>query len=751
MQELFDFIKDSYDPKYSNESTDQSVSTQQNLVTDTTTTQQPIPTVDIGTAPVQYDKSIRAADTKKSSTTVEAADKSVPLYQINNDLILNLGDETLKQDVQKATSLFKALEQNPVVNGKPIDVSTLSEVMKNPTARRAIMEQAAKLQNDPNLDVETKWNAHLNDYIASGINAAIPLIKKKMDEQMYNSAAMVDAQLKATKVEPKGTNLNVSKTAGYWGKDDNKYDVKATELFNENGDMLDANQFSLLYIQRKVNAYNDYIANQKKSIGGGNSVIAPSNRGSYVDEKGVSHVYNINAHNQARYADATNLLQQINPNWNPPKDIKAWTKEDKIQQALRYKTAGMEDELDPQNRLSALVGNAGSNESAYLNNMGGVINFEQLPKVTAKNYKQVLQQMQSNLHKLGQDEWANDASLKRANQVYSTIKEKIIEQYNRSDNTAVYKIKAELENKFKTNKGGELQTEGVSMDFNWYSPYKDKNKKKSGGMKEGVNEMTTVLNFVLHDNGETIYSYGGLRKSDTGKYLVPEKNDNVSNDIKALTKGIVDDIRIAEQDIIKGKKGSVVLPQGTLTFTRKCFDENGNEYHAYNVKLNSNYLGKRKYKGTEDKPGISTSHPELLDENGGFTIFVPAKYTTKASRVAIETTKADVLSNTEVNLALNGKSESYFEGSGQINLTKDNDNNTITLDGHYVNFVASKNAYDTIRIKPQIFKEDQFTDIDRAMDQQISILKNVFFTNEGIKKALLELKGVKDPNELQQK
>lgn len=762
MKELFDFINDSYDPAYSNESANQS--TQENLVTNTTTQQQ-IPTVDIGTAPAEYDKSIRAADTRKSGTTTEAADKSVPLYQINNDLILNLGNETLNQDVQKASSLFKALEQNPVVNGKPIDVSTLSEVIKDPAARQAIMDQAAKLQNDPNLDVEVKWNAHLNDYYASGINAAIPLIKKKMDEQMYNSAAAVDAELKARDKNPNGTNINTTNTrqkqASNWAvvpviqffannRKDDYHDVLATDLFNNKNEFITQNEFDIKFVQRKVESYNQYINQRKKETANASTAVAPSNRGAYVDEKGVSTVYNINAHNQARYADNANLLQQIDPNYKFPSNPKDYTLKDKIQLAIQYKAAGIEDELDPKNRLSALVGNTNSKEAAYLNKTGGIVSFDELHKVTAKNYKQVLQQMQANLHKLGKDDWANDASLKRSGNVYAAMKEKIIEQYNRSDNTAVYKIKAELENKFKTNKGGEIQTEGISMDFNWSSPYKDKNKKKSGGMKQGVNEMGTVMNYVLYDNGETIYSYGGLRKKDIGKYLVPEKDENVSNDIKALTKGIVDDIRAAEQYIIKGKKGSMVLPQGTLTFTRKCFDKNGNEYHAYNIKLNSNYLNKRKYKGTQDNPGISTTHPELAAEDGGFTVFVPAKYTTKTSRVAIETTKADVLSNTEINLALNGKSESYFEGAGKINLTQNNENNTITLDGHYVNFRPSKNAYDTVRIDPQTFNMDQFTDIDRVVEQKIGIIKNYYFNNEKLKRELLEIKGVKDPNQLQQ-
>lgn len=755
MKELFDFIQDSYDPKYSSETANESADVQTNTQQADVIVDAPVSSEQITTnvtTQIPYDKSMRKAETK-AGTTTEAEDKSVPLYEINNKLLLDLGGEAINQDIQYSTKLFESAKQNPVVNGKPIDLSSLPEVMKDPNSRKQIMEQATKLFESPDLSVDDKWQAQMNSYYAVGINKAIPLIQKKIHEQMYQSAMAVDASLKARNKSPQGTDLKVKKTPGYWGKDDPKYDVKATELFTKNNDFLSEDQFSLLFVQRKVDAYNNYIAQKRKETAGASSVITASNQPAYTDERGNRIAFNYNAQNQARYADAVSQLQQIDPNYKFPKDPKQFTLQDKIQRALQYRAAGMEDELDPQNRLDALtpgkVGNVVSQEAAYLNRTGGVVSFDQLPKVTAKNYKEVAKLMQDNLRKLGETEWANDASIVRAKDVYKETKNQIIKQYNKSDNTAVYKIKAELENKFIKNKGGEIQTDAITIDFNFNSPYVDSKKKKSSGFKQGITEMANIVNYALYDNGEVRYSYGGLRSGDKGESLVPDKDDLVGQDIKLISQQIMADVQSSEQDIIKGRKGSVMLPQGKFTFSRKVFDADGNEYHAFNVQLNPNYLNQRKFKGTEENPGIASTHPELVSD--GFTIYVPKKYTTKNSRMAIETERADVLSNTEVNLALDGKSENYFNGAGQLNLKEDKEKGLITLDGYYVNFVASKNAYDTIKIEPQIFQEDQFTDIDRAMDEQISILQNVFYTNEQIKKVLLEMKGVKDPAQLQQK
>lgn len=743
MQELFNFIQDSYDPKYSNETDDQTTNqtaVQNNTVVNdinANTTQSNVTTQETTIGPVQYDQSLRQAD-NKASTTVETKDKGVPLYEINNKLQEDLFSQTINYDVEYATGLFKATGQNPTdANGKPIDVSKLNELFQDPKQRKVIMDIAYKLEDDPNLSTEDKWNAQLNTYYANGINSAIPLIQKKIWNQMYESAMAVDAKTKSK-----------NKTSV----------VNATDLFvkdkegNPGTEFLSSDEFLYVYLNNKVDQYNKFIKEKQQQTGGASSVITNSNKPDYTQE-GNRVGYNYNAHNQARYADATALLQQIIPNYKFPSNLKDYSVQDKIQRAILYKANGMEDELDPQNRLDALtgsgnVGNVASKEAAYLNRTGGVVDFEALPHLTSKNFNSVLTKLQNNLNKLGENGLANEATVNKAYNTYFDTKERIVNQYNRSDNTAVYKIKAELENMFKNNKGGEIQSPGVSMDFDWNSPYMDKKKRKSGGFKDGINNINTIINYAYHDNGEVIYSYGGLRSEKTGKYILPEKDDNVATDIKAIAGAMVADISSGEQQILKGKRSSIMLPQGSLTFSRKVFDKEGNEYHAFNVKLNPNYLNQTKFKGTQDNPGISASHPELISE--GFTIFVPSKYSTKTSKVAIETEKADILSNTEINLALDGKSSTYFKGAGQIDLTENKDKNTITLDGHYVTFIASKNAYDTVHIEPQVFQKDQYTDIDRSISEKIGIIKGYYFNNEFIKKKVLELKGVKNPNQLQQ-
>lgn len=744
MQELFNFIQDSYDPKYSNETDDQTTNqtaVQNNTVVNdinANTTQPNVTTQETTIGPVVYDKSLREAD-NKAATTIETKDKGVPLYEINTSLQEDLFNKSIDFDVLYAGGLFNAAKQNPTDdNGKPIDLSTLNEVFQNPKQRKAIMAQAAKLESDPNISTDDLWNAQLNSYYANGINNAIPVIQSKIWDQMYSSAMAVDAQYKA--------------------KNKKAPSVNATDLFvkdkdgNPGTEFLNSDEFLYVYLNRKVDQYNQFIKNKKQQTGGAASVITNTNKAPYTQE-GNRVMYNYNAHNQARYADAVSSLQQIVPNYKFPANPKDYTQQDKIQRALQYKAAGMEDELDPQNRLSALtgsgnVGNKPSLEAAYLNRTGGVVDFEPLPHLTSKNFHTVLTKLQNNYNKLGENALANEATVNKAYNVFFDTKEKIVQQYNKSDNTAVYKIKAELENMFKDNKGGGVQSPGVTVRFDWNSPYNDKKKRKTSGYKDGINNINTVINYAYHDNGEVIYSYGGLRSDKTGKYLLPEKDKNVAADIKAVATQMIADISSGEQQILKGKKASIMLPEGKLIFSRKVLDKDGNEFHAFNVTLNPNYLNQHKFKGSQENPGISSSHPELVTE--GFTIFVPAKYSVKTSKMAIETEKADVLSNTEINLGLTGKSTSYFKGAGQIDLVENKEDRTITLSGHYVTFMPSKNTYDTIPIEPQIFRRDNFTDIDRALGQKIGIVKGYFFNNEFLKKQLLQLKGVKNPKLLQQ-
>ena len=112
MQELFNFIQDSYDPKYSNETDDQTTNqtaVQNNTVVNdinANTTQSNVTTQETTIGPVQYDQSLRQAD-NKASTTVETKDKGVSLYEINNKLQEDLFSQTINYDVEYATGLFK--------------------------------------------------------------------------------------------------------------------------------------------------------------------------------------------------------------------------------------------------------------------------------------------------------------------------------------------------------------------------------------------------------------------------------------------------------------------------------------------------------------------------------------------------------------------------------------------------------------------------------------------------------------------
>lgn len=104
MKELFDFIQSSYDDVPSSENTTQ----EKNVAVDTTTTVAPTPVVTQQTTE-EFIRIRPAANQKKTSSTTETKDAGLPLYEVNNQLLLDLGNESINQDVQQATRLLSLI------------------------------------------------------------------------------------------------------------------------------------------------------------------------------------------------------------------------------------------------------------------------------------------------------------------------------------------------------------------------------------------------------------------------------------------------------------------------------------------------------------------------------------------------------------------------------------------------------------------------------------------------------------------
>ena len=136
--------------------------------------------------------------TTSPGANMSAPDKGVPLSDANSQWLSGLQKRMDDNDLEYATTLFTTLNTLPLINNKPVQLSELSTVMADPQKRKLIMQQADKLDDNPELDPDTKWNMIENHYKNVMLSGLVLEGNKRFDEDLYSAAVVRDAQKEGT-------------------------------------------------------------------------------------------------------------------------------------------------------------------------------------------------------------------------------------------------------------------------------------------------------------------------------------------------------------------------------------------------------------------------------------------------------------------------------------------------------------------------------------------------------------------------
>ena len=171
----------------------------------------------------------------------ETADKGGKLSEINNNWLAGLQKKVDDTELEYATTLFTSLDKAPLYNNKPIALSELSAAFADPKKRKAIMDQAYALDDNPELDAETKWGLIENHLKSINLSAVILEGNKRMTEDLYRAA-----ELKSIKDQQNGGVKS----------------IPYTTLFS-NGKILSEDEWTLKVIKDRVNDYNDHLMSER--------------------------------------------------------------------------------------------------------------------------------------------------------------------------------------------------------------------------------------------------------------------------------------------------------------------------------------------------------------------------------------------------------------------------------------------------------------------------------------------------------
>lgn len=661
-----------------------------------------------------YHRHLKKSLKRGVGTSKEKETKSVPLYDLNTSYLNRLNDMATDLDVAYTSSLFGAVNRPISIDGEVIPLSELSTAMKNPDLRSKLILAAGKIQNDPSLDPDVKWNAIMNSITSYQIQASIPYLNKKMGEQLYYSAEYVDTRNKYPE-----TNLVIAPMGGaIITHGDVKYnkELPHTGMFKKDDSgsyqMLSPEEYAVAYINNSI--YNN------------NAKIAKE-RAEYEKKGFPKRTFETSAVPQRTSDyDRQNLLKFISdePGTWGPTPLKQ--NQNKYDPSFLWKNSqqktGSQEPINVSERNGILP----------TNQRGSNINKQQA--ASRKNQESEFWRMSDAEDFVTLENVTKDWRYEQALKIYEKNKKSILNRYNESNNTEVYKLSADLENKFRNNKGGEEKAEPSVLEFNLNDP----GKKQNGEFipNPGFAQYVELERLVNTDDGDIIYDFGKVKSE------VPDKEDVKSNDVKMLFKMMGDDLALIQKF---NKREGAKLPHGSITFQGIVGGDD--KYHAYNVVLNSNYLGQRDLKGSEENPGIAKTYPEL--QTDGFTIYVPAQKSEKMTTAGRYLKHGKILSPTEVLLSLKNDVTIPIPGAGQITLSRDPVQGTITLGRYRVTYNPETSKIDTVSLSPKVFGLSQVFDIDQYLEKELTDMKAGFFFNEQMKKQTLELKGVKDPKQLQ--
>jgi hypothetical protein len=297
------------------------------------------------------------------------------------------------------------------------------------------------------------------------------------------------------------------------------------------------------------------------------------------------------------------------------------------------------------------------------------------------------------------------------------------------------KLSADIEGKFKGNKGGMLHSATMSVDFDFSKSSIKADKvienTQTGevNLQRGVTVLRTgaqsfidLLKVSSTNPDKVIISAGGVSES------VPSSSDSKG---KSIIQALVDEV------ISKHDKGSKLIPRGSITF--QGITGGDEKYHAYHVKMDRRFWGHRQFSG-KGKVAHDDDNDKADDEliNEGFTIYVPADLSSrKIKSLGGMYKKASTVSAAEGLLTWKNEVPIEVPESGKIHLIKDEKTGEITINSYLLN-LNRQGRYDTTFLPTQskVFKADAAIDLDAIIQRNMEIFKQNYMLNQQKKQTL---------------
>ncbi len=323
---------------------------------------------------------------------------------------------------------------------------------------------------------------------------------------------------------------------------------------------------------------------------------------------------------------------------------------------------------------------------------------------------------------------------------YESVLGNLKKYYNEEKTKSIY-IGADEEGMLTSQKGGDKQSPTGAFDFN-FSDMKWKDRSGNIVFKPQIREFITLASLMTDPESGATASFGKVGGD------VPD-SDSEKEAIAEVMKLVLEDIQIPGEKYTDAQKrhkshkfaGSVSF-QGIVGGEQK--------YHAFHIKITNDYFNQSKYSGgTKGEDGkIVKENPEIATD--GFTIYIPANLSSKKTNLGIKFKESTTVSGVESLLNMNSDVTLPFKGAGNIELTKQADD-SVRVAGYVVNFRPDTYNFDTISLKPKVFKYDRATDIDGYLREQIlPVLQQNYILNKQLKEAVDAMRAVKDPAKLQQ-
>jgi hypothetical protein len=702
---------------------------------------------------------------------------STELYQINLDFISNLDLGRANVDLNISSLIFQSLGRNPVVNGKTYTVSDLSKIYNDPKQRdlqNKITEQANKLRTDPQLNPEHLWELSMYDLNAVAIEGQIMAAANKFNKSFFETTMYSDARRHAEYYDKNGKPNSDYRLAVEQGVIMESHAF----LFKKDNTLKTFEEFSIDYINKHLPNYN---ATAKKLE---NSILSSNVSQFIINEKGervANNMYKMKEQQEAAYWDQykydrnlagdrpvaiksgfsslgvpvytptiygkdaqgnvitlnpyTTKIRELDPKLNPEVA-------DQIRMAAEYRA-----KVDP----FGLPGDKSTSETKT-SSVGLPMKLAILPTATTKNWQYILREVGRGYSALGEPIGVNTFNYKNLQNNYNEYIERLTKEYNLNGTPTAFKLTAVMQtvdkNKFENNRGGEIK--GTKQSFTLdlenpiaYQEYRDEPDRVTGVIKPVLYNVLTpearhfneIYKLVKNDAGTNRYSIGAIGE-------IPEGNDLRDPILQLLQEAYTGS---ATRDKRTGKiKG--IPPRGTVSYQGVVAGQT--EYHAFHFDFNQDYLNQKKFKGTENEPGLIKQYPQILTD--GITIYIPREISETKTTFGIQNYNSRTITPYEGTLSLDGKIDINIPNSGSLSIVQNDKDRTYDITGYNVDLNPSTMRMDTTRFAPI---KVPYAGGDMDVQEQITnIINNQFYQkfmeNNLLYKDILQSKGEKDPSKL---